>query len=117
MKSYSKDFGADKYNTIFFKYPADVRNTAFLTHNYANTNKDDDQWLYLPALKKVKHIPSSDKSSSFMGSDFSYYDMTNRDLNDYNFKLIKEEKVRGKKAWMIEAMPRTSKVVKKIWLL
>jgi len=61
---------------------------------------------------KVKRIPSSDKSSSFMGSDFSYYDMTKRDLEDYDFKLLKEIKVRGKKAWMIEATPRSSKVVK-----
>jgi len=93
-----------------FLSPADVKGTKFL--NYEHVNKDDDQWLYLPALKKVKRIPSSDKSSSFMGSDFSYYDMTKRDLQDYDFKLLKETKVRGKKAWMIEATPRSSKVIK-----
>jgi hypothetical protein len=47
-----------------------------------------------------------------MGSDFSYYDMTKRDLEDYDFKLLKETKVRGKKVWMIEATPRNSKVIK-----
>lgn len=112
MKSYSKDFGKDEKQIMFFKSPADVKNTAFLTFDYDKASKDDDQWLYLPALKKVKRIPSSDKSSSFMGSDFSYYDMTKRDLQDYDFKLLKETTVRGKKAWMIEATPRSSKVIK-----
>ncbi len=112
IKSYSKDFGPDEYRILFFKSPADVKNTAFLTYDYDDPNKDDDQWLYLPALKKVKRIPSADKSGSFMGSDFSYFDMTDRDLEDYDFKLLKETKVRGKDAWVIEATPRNSKVIK-----
>jgi len=112
LKTYSKDFGEDSYQIMFFKSPADVKNTSFLTYDYDSSKKDDDQWLYLPALKKVKRIPSSDKSSSFMGSDFSYYDMTDRDLDDYDFKLLKETEVRGKKAWMIEAIPRSKKVIK-----
>ena len=111
LKSYSKDFGADEHKTLFFKSPADVKNTAFLTYDYDDASKDDDQWLYLPALKKVKRIPSADKSSSFMGSDFSYFDMTDRDLEDYDFKLLKETKVRGHDAWMIEATPRNQEVI------
>lgn len=112
IKSYGKDFGEDEYRIMFFKSPADVKNTAFLTYDYDDASKDDDQWLYLPALKKVKRIPTSDKSSSFMGSDFSYFDMTDRDLDDYDFKLLKETEVRGKKAWMIEAIPRNEKTIK-----
>jgi len=111
LKSYSKDFGADEHKTLFFKSPSDVKNTAFLTYDYDDASKDDDQWLYLPALKKVKRIPSADKSSSFMGSDFSYFDMTDRDLEDYDFKLLKETKVRGHDAWMIEATPRNQEVI------
>jgi hypothetical protein len=112
IKSYSKDFGVDTHQIMFFKSPSDVKNTAFLTYDYDNASKDDDQWLYLPALKKVKRIPSADKSGSFMGSDFSYYDMTKRDLEDYNFKLIKETKVYGKEAWMIESTPKNKKTIK-----
>lgn len=112
IKSYGKDFGVDEHRIMFFKSPADVKNTSFLTYDYDNSKKDDDQWLYLPALKKVKRIPSSDKSSSFMGSDFSYFDMTDRDLDNYDFKLLKETEVRGKKAWMIESTPRNNKVIK-----
>jgi len=111
LKSYSKDFGADEYKILFFKSPSDVKNTAFLTYDYDDASRDDDQWLYLPALKKVKRIPSADKSSSFMGSDFSYFDMTDRDLEDYDFKLLKETQVRGHDAWMIEATPRNQEVV------
>ncbi len=111
LKSYGKDFGEDEHKTLFFKSPADVKNTAFLTYDYDDSSKDDDQWLYLPALKKVKRIPSADKSSSFMGSDFSYFDMTDRDLEDYDFKLLKETKVRGHDAWMIEATPRNQEVI------
>lgn len=112
LKSYAKDFGKDEHRMLFFKSPADVKNTAFLTYDYDDANKDDDQWLYLPALKKVKRIPSADKSGSFMGSDFSYFDMTDRDLEDYDFKLLKEGDVRGNKIWIIESTPRNAKVVK-----
>jgi outer membrane lipoprotein-sorting protein len=111
MKTYSKDYGKDSKRLIFFITPADVKNTAFLTYDYYESSKDDDQWLYLPALKKVKRIPSTDKSSSFMGSDFSYFDMTDRDLEDYDFKLLKETKVRGHDAWMIESTPRNQEVI------
>ena len=112
LHTYSKDFGADEHQILFFKSPADVKNTAFLTYDYDDPSKDDDQWLYLPALKKVKRIPSADKSGSFMGTDFSYFDMTDRDLEDYDFKLLKETKVRGHDAWMIESKPRNKKVIK-----
>ena len=112
LHTYSKDFGKDTHQMMFFKSPADVKNTSFLTYDYDTASKDDDQWLYLPALKKVKRIPSSDKSASFMGSDFSYFDMTARNLEDFNFKLLKETKVRGKAVWMIEGTPRTKKVIK-----
>ncbi|CAA6823065.1 MAG: Outer membrane lipoprotein-sorting protein [uncultured Sulfurovum sp.] len=111
LKSYGKDVGEDEYRTMFFKSPADVKNTAFLTYDYDDSAKDDDQWLYLPALKKVKRIPSTDKSSSFMGSDFSYFDMTDRDLENYDFKILKETEVRGHAAWMIESTPRNQKVI------
>ncbi|HHH20138.1 MAG TPA: outer membrane lipoprotein-sorting protein [Campylobacterales bacterium] len=111
MKSYAKDFDQDEHRIMFFKSPSDVKNTAFLTYDYDDSSKDDDQWLYLPALKKVKRIPSTDKSSSFMGSDFSYFDMTDRDLENYDFKLLKETQVRGHDAWMIQSTPRNQKVI------
>lgn len=107
IRSYDKDKGEDKQRIMFFLSPADVKDTAFLTYDYDAYEKDDDQWLYLPALHKSKRIASSDKSGSFMGSDFNYSDMTRKNLDAYDFKILKEDKVRGEKAWLIEAKPKT----------
>ena len=112
LSSYTKDDGADTMRIMFFLHPADVRDTAFLTYDYGDPERDDDQWLYLPALKKAKRISSADKSGSFMGSDFNYSDMTSRDLDDYDFKLLRQEEVRGRKVWLIEALPRNKKVIR-----
>ncbi len=111
IKSYTKDFGKDRYRMMFFQEPADVKNTGFLTYDYDDGNKDDDQWLYLPALHKSKRIATSDKSGSFMGSDFTYSDMTDPDLEDYDYTLKKEMKVGNHDVWVIESVPRTEAVI------
>ena len=111
MKNYSMDKGQDTQSVIFFLSPADVRNTAFLTYDYDDSSKDDDQWLYLPALKKTKRIASSDKSSSFMGSDFTYSDMTSREVDDYSYRIAKESSVHDHKVWVMESIPKTDKTI------
>ncbi len=111
IRSFDKDNGEDKQRIMFFLSPADVKDTGFLTYDYDAYDKDDDQWLYLPALRKSKRIASSDKSGSFMGSDFNYSDMTRRDLDDYDFKILKEDEVRGAKVWLIESKPKNRKVI------
>lgn len=112
MKSFDKDLITDKgeedrRRIMFFLAPADVKDTGFLTYDFDAYEKDDDQWLFLPALKKTKRIASTDKSGSFMGSDFNYSDMTRKNLNAYTFKLLKEAEVRGEKTWVIESLPKT----------
>ena len=109
---YAKDEGEDTLRLMFFKHPADVKDTAFLTHDYDDPLKDDDQWLYLPALRKTKRIASSDKSGSFMGSDLNYSDMTDRNLPDYDFTLKKEMAVNGINTWLIESIPRSKKIIR-----
>jgi hypothetical protein len=115
MKTFSKDIGDDEKKLIFFLSPSDVKNTAFLTYDYKDDAKDDDQWLYLPALNKTKRIPASDKDSSFMGSDFSYSDMTEPILSDYTFKILKESVVKRKsgnlKVWVVEVTPKNQEVI------
>jgi outer membrane lipoprotein-sorting protein len=111
IHSFDKDKGEDKQRIMFFLSPADVKDTGFLTYDYDASDKDDDQWLYLPALRKSKRIASSDKSGSFMGSDFNYSDMTRRNLDDYEFKILKEGDVRGEKVWLIESNPKSRKVM------
>jgi outer membrane lipoprotein-sorting protein len=105
IRSYSQKRGEDDYGIMFFLSPADVKNTGVLTYDYDEPDRDDDQWLYLPALKKTKRIASSDKSGSFMGSDFTYSDMSSRVLERYTYTLMKEVEVGGIKMWQIEAIP------------
>ena len=111
LKTFSKDKGEDTLKIMFFLSPADVKNTGFLTYDYEDSSKDDDQWLYLPELRKVKRIASSDKSSSFMGSDFTYSDMTSRNVEDYTYKIMKETKVGGHKAWQLLVVPKNKEIV------
>ncbi|MBF0171060.1 MAG: outer membrane lipoprotein-sorting protein, partial [Nitrospinae bacterium] len=99
------------HRLMFFEGPADVRDTGFLTYDYDDSSRDDDQWLYLPALKKTKRIATADKSGSFMGSDFSYADQTKPDLTDYDYELVKEDEVRGAKVWIVMATPRTQAII------
>jgi hypothetical protein len=111
LKSFSKDFDEVTRQILFFIEPADVYNTGFLTYDYDTDGKEDDQWLYLPALKKVRRIASSDKGSSFMGSDFTYGDMTRPELSKFDFTLIREEVVDDKPCWLIECKPRSQKII------
>ncbi len=111
IRNFSKDFGEDTYKLMFFVHPPDVKDTGFLTYDYDDPEKDDDQWLYLPALRKTKRIATDDKDSSFMGSDLNYADMTSRDLEDYDYKLLKEMDDRGHPVWVIQSIPRTPEVI------
>jgi len=110
IKLFSKDKGKDTLRMQVFLSPADVKDTGFLTHDFYGGERDDDQWLYLPDLRKTKRIASSDKSSSFMGSDFSYADMTRRVLDEWHYKLLKEDQVEGHKVWLIEALPASKTI-------
>ncbi len=110
IKVFIKDKGKDTWKMQFFRSPADVKDTAFLTYDYYEGGRDDDQWLYLPDLHKTKRIATSDKSSSFMGSDFSYADMTRRVVDEWTYKILKESEVNGHKVWLIEAKPASKEV-------
>jgi hypothetical protein len=110
IKVFVKDKGRDTHRIQFFLAPSDVKDTAFLTYDYYEGEKDDDQWLYLPDLHKTKRIATSDKSSAFMGSDFSYADMTDRVVDEWNYRLLKEDVVDGHKVWLIEALPVSDEV-------
>jgi hypothetical protein len=94
MRTFSKDINKNtEHKSVFFLTPSDVKNTAFLTFDYSGNDKDDDQWMYLPALKKTKRIPASDKDGAFMGSDFSYADMTSSNPSSaFNKKAFKRSK-------------------------
>ncbi len=110
--TYRKDYGKDEKMVMFFLEPADVKETGFLTWNYDDESKDDDQWLYLPALKKVRRISSSDKADYFMGTDFTYNDMGDREIDDYTYKHLDPEVIDGIECYHLERLPKNEDVMK-----
>lgn len=92
----------DKSLSIFDE-PADVKGTAFLTYSHAL--KPDEQWLYLPALKRVKRINSKNKSGPFMGSEFAYEDLASQEVAKYSYKYIRDENLNGVDCFVVERYP------------
>ncbi len=92
----------DKSMSIFDE-PADVKGTAFLTFSHAI--KPDEQWLYLPALKRVKRINSKNKSGPFMGSEFAYEDIASQEVEKYTYKYLRDEALNGIDCYVIERYP------------
>lgn len=89
---------------IVFDAPADVKGTAFLSFTHPTT--PDDQWLYLPALKRVKRIASNNKSGPFVGSEFAYEDIASQEVAKYGYKYVKDESVDGRDSYVVERYPR-----------
>lgn len=89
---------------IIFDHPADVKNTSFLSYTHAI--KPDDQWLYLPALKRVKRIASANKSGPFMGSEFAYEDISSQEVEKYSYRWLRDEVLDGHDAFVIERIPQ-----------
>jgi hypothetical protein len=104
-KSVNDPNGIDDKILVFFEYPADIRGTGLLMISYTDIKKDDDRWLYLPALKKVRRIAGESKNEYFMGTDFTYDDMGGRGIDQDTHKLLGEETIDGVKCYKIESVP------------
>lgn len=102
LKSLEVTDDGDKGLTIFDQ-PRDVKGTAFL--NFSHANKPDDQWLYLPALKRVKRISSRNKSGPFMGSEFSYEDLSSFEIAKYRHNFLRDEAINGEDSFVVEQIP------------
>lgn len=89
---------------IRFSSPRDIDGTAVLT--YANRAREDDQWLFLPSVKRVKRISSSNRSGAFVGSDFSYEDLIRQDVDKYTYRFVKEEGCGGLSCLIVERKPK-----------
>ncbi len=101
------DASGNEKSVIRFLAPADVKGTGLLTIEH--TDRDDDQWLFLPALRKVRRISSGDKSDRFVGTDFTYEDLKNEELENYDYKLLKDDVLENRDCYVIEAVPTTPK--------
>ncbi len=102
---------------VVFDRPRDVTGTSLLT--YAHHQEDDDQWLYLPAIKRTKRISSYNKSGSFVGSEISYEDITFPEVEKYTYKWVKEERVDGLNFDVVDRFPvdkeNTGYLFQRVW--
>jgi outer membrane lipoprotein-sorting protein len=97
------DGGEQKYYT-YFKKPSDVSRLTFMV--WKNPEANDKRWLYVPSVDLVKQISADDKNSSFVGSDFTYEDVSGRHWNEDNHTLVSsEETIDGKAAYLISSKP------------
>jgi outer membrane lipoprotein-sorting protein len=103
MASREFDQGDTEKRIIRFLAPAEVKGTGMLIYDYKDEN--DDMWIYMPALRKTRRIVSSEKSKSFMGSEFSNADMSAPNLDDFKYSLLRSESVNGSDCWVIESIP------------
>lgn len=110
VKEMTKDFEDVSKSVIIFTTPKDVAGVGYLMFDYVEksdgTKQDSDNWLYMPALKKVRRISGSDSGGDFMGTDFTYEDMGDRGLNKDTFTLLGEENVDGTDCYKVEAVSK-----------
>ncbi|MCV2886325.1 outer membrane lipoprotein-sorting protein [Aestuariibacter sp. AA17] len=107
-RSYRRYFGDEKRTVIFYEEPTRVRGTGFLTFDYPDPSVDDDQWLYLPALRKVRRISASDRGDYFLGTDFTYEDIKKEqkvEIDDYTFTDKGMEYLDGRTLHVVEGVP------------
>ena len=105
-RTFEQEADGDK-SLVIFDTPADIDGTALLT--FSHKTGDDDQWLYLPALKRVKRISSSNKSGPFVGSEFAYEDISSQEVEEYTYKFVGEEEIDGRRMFVIEQYPVDSR--------
>jgi outer membrane lipoprotein-sorting protein len=124
LTEYSKNASPEAYKVlVVFNSPSDLKGVGFLIHAHTFANRD--LWAYFPEYKRVRRIPTSSQDDSFFGSDFSYDDFSGpTNLNDYSYKILKEELVDGKSCFAVEVTPKIRRkytrfvawVAKDLWL-
>lgn len=117
LKSYRKDYSDQRKTILVFTDPSNVKNTAFMSFDYTDNSKDDDQWLYLPALRKTKRISAANRGDYFLGTDFTYEDIklgTKMSEDDYTYKSIRHETIDGHPCILVEAIPKTDKILREL---
>lgn len=106
-KNFGETGGEQKFFMYFFQ-PADVKDMTFMVYKYPA--KDDDRWLFVPAINMVRRIAAQDKTSSFVGSDFTYEDVSGRDIQDDTHAIVKEEKLGARDCHVVKSTPKKGDV-------
>lgn len=115
--NFRKYYGEEKRTVLFYLSPRNVKDTAFLTYDYPQVEKDDDQWLYLPALRKARRISASDRGDYFLGTDFTYEEIKKEgkfELSDYDFKSLKWDADSNGQWLVLEATPSTEAIAQEL---
>jgi len=102
LQALEQETDGDK-RLIVFDEPRDVQGTAFLV--FTKKQGNDDQWLYLPALKRVKRIASKNQSGPFVGSEFAYEDLSSQEVEKYTYKYLRDEEIEGQGCYVVERYP------------
>lgn len=106
IQLYSMETPEVEKTVSFFLAPTDVAGTAYMNFDYSDA-RDDDSWLYLPALKQVRRVAAGDRSGAFMGSDFTYSDINGVNIEWYNYKILDDKaRVDDVDTWLIESTPK-----------
>jgi outer membrane lipoprotein-sorting protein len=116
-RGFRKHYAADKRTAWFYVSPKRVKDIALLTFDYRQAGRDDDQWLYLPAMRKTRRIAATDRGDYFLGTDFTYEDMKKESkvtIEDYIWKTIGEETFDGRRCYLLEATPVNQQVAKEL---
>ena len=104
-KNFGEPGGNQRYFIYFFQ-PADVKDMTFMVYKYPA--KDDDRWLFVPAINMVRRIAAQDKRSSFVGSDFTYEDVSGRDIEDDAHVIVREERIGNRDCYVIKSTPKAA---------
>ena len=109
--------GDDKKQVLFYREPSNIRGTAFLTYDYADPERDDDQWLYLPAARKTRRISASDRGDYFLGTDLTYEDLKRQNkvsLSDWRFETVGRDTVDGTAVIVVEGEPVSERIAEEL---
>ncbi len=117
MLGFRKDYPDERRIMLVYESPKNVRGTSFLTYDYIDPEREDDQRLYLPGLRKVRRIPASKRGASFQGSDFTYEDLKGAGkagVEDYGWKTVGVETVEGHRCYVVEAIPVDAEIAEEL---
>jgi len=99
-------YGTSK-SILRFTAPAEVKGVALLIVNH--TDRASDQWMWTPSIERDRRIATQDRSTRFFGTDFSFEDLEERDVDQFDYKLAGDDRVDGAACWKIESKPKESK--------
>ncbi len=114
---YRKDNDKERRTVVFYTAPSSIKDTAFLTYDYRDESVDDDQWLYLPATRKIRRISASHRGDYFLGTDLTYEDIKLEgrvSLADYTYTSVGEEEIDGHRCYIVQSTPVSDDVAKEL---